>query len=114
MSSFSIFDMIVIACGIYMAVNGIIMKTKGTINKGLVLPKNITEERLKDKEGFIKYMWPRLLICGVVVTISGFINIILTSIEGMAIADLLINMIFFVVLIIYAVIVSRAQKKFIY
>lgn len=112
MSSLSIFDIIVIACGLYMAVSGILMKTQGKINTGLVLSKNVKPDQIKDKEGFIKYMWIRLFLCGLFCTLAGFINMILSATEQAMIAELIANTVFMIILIVYWMIVVKAQKEY--
>ena len=113
---FSFFDMLVIVCGLYMAYCAVMMKVKGRINSGVVMSRNISENQLKDKEGFIKYIWPKLLCVGLLCAASGAFNLIYSSMEvepeKYAIVELSVNAVFFVLLIVYGVIVVKAQKKF--
>lgn len=116
MSSINIFDVIVAVAGLYMAFCGIQMKSKGKINTGVVLSKNITADQIKDKEGFIAYMWWKLVVVGLMVAVSGIFNMSAVALFGetptVVIIELVINAIFFILLIIYGVIVVKAQKKY--
>ena len=113
---FNLFDGLVILCGLYMAYSAIMMKAKGRINSGVVMSRNLDESRLKDKEGFIKYIWPRLFAIGLLCATSGLFNLsfsrIETEPETYVLVEVVVNTIFFVLLIIYGVMVSKAQKKY--
>ena len=45
--NFSIFDMLVIACGLYMAYCAVMMKTKGQINSGVVMSRSLSGKENK-------------------------------------------------------------------
>ena len=117
MSTFNIFDIIVTLAGLYMAFNGIMMKSKGKINTGIVLSKNVTPDQIKDKEGFIKYMWLKLVVVGLLVAASGIFNMTIATVAGMTdtviIIQLIVNFVFFALLVIYGMIVVKAQKQYI-
>lgn len=116
-TNFNFFDAIIIVCGIVLAYNAIKMKTTGELNSSIVLSKNVRPDQIKDKEGFINYLWTKLLACGVLSALAGIINMILSMFAGeyhfLIYVDLAINTLFFVILIAYGMIVVKAQKKFI-
>lgn len=114
MSTINIFDLVIVACGIYMIISGIKMKMDGKINTGLVMAKSMRPDQIRDKEGFIKFMWNKLLICGIICTISGIVNFVLSLSESQVaiMADIIFNALFFVMLIVYGFIVAKAQKKY--
>lgn len=113
----NIFDALITICGLYLAINGIMMKVNGTINPGVVLSKNVKVDNIKDKEGFIKYMWPKLLICGLLCAAAGIFNMTFASMVGEGdiylFIDLGVNALFFVLLIIYGLFAVKAQKLFV-
>lgn len=113
---FSFFDILVIIAGLYMAYSAIMMKTRGVVNSGVVMSRNLDESQLKDKEGFIKYIWPKLFAVGITCAASGAFNIIFSyfasSSENYVIIEVIVNGLFFILLIVYAVIISKAQKKY--
>ena len=113
---FSIFDLLVTVCGLYMAYCAVMMKARGRINSGVVMSRSLDESQLKDKEGFINYLWWKLLIVGLLCSASGIFNMTYTryaqSSEQYLIVQLVVNAVFFVLLIVYGLIVVKAQKKY--
>lgn len=117
MTTVNVFDFLIIGCGLYMVYNGIVMKTQKQIKAGVVLGKNADPNNIKDKDGFIAYMWWKLVAMGVMCAISGLLNVILTVYGGDSSISYYIqvgmNMLFFLLLLIYSVITMKAQKKYI-
>ncbi len=114
---FNVFDFLVIICGLYMAYCAVIMKTQGRINSGVVLSRNIDESQLKDKEGFIRFIWPKLLCIGLLCAASGIFNLAYSRYseqnpDTYMMVEVIVNMGFLALLVIYMVIVTRAQKRF--
>ena len=114
--SFNVFDLLVIVCGLYMAYCAVMMKAKGRINSGVVMSRSLDESQLKDREGFINYIWWKLLIVGLLCAASGIFNMIYTRYaiesEKYILVQIIINTAFFILLIVYGVIVVKAQKKY--
>ena len=114
--NFNVFDILVSVCGLYMAYCAIMMKTKGRINSGVVMSRSLSENDLKDKEGFINYLWWKLLAVGLMCTGSGIFNILYTQYAKDAaeyvLVQIIVNAIFFILLIVYGVIVVNAQKRY--
>jgi uncharacterized membrane protein len=71
---YTILDMIIIACGIYVLNGYYQLKTKGIIKEGLLLPKGFPATRCKDKEGYISEMSPKLLIYGITLLLCGILS----------------------------------------
>lgn len=112
MNSFNIFDTIIVICGLYMAFCGVRMKAENKINTSLVLSKNVKPEQIRDKDGFIKYMWIRLVICGVACVLAGVVNLLFTRYQPSLIIEAAANAVFVIILISFGVIAVKAQKKF--
>ena len=113
---FSIFDILVTVCGLYMAYCAVMMKTKGRINSGVVMSRSLDESQLKDKEGFINYLWWKLLAVGLLCAASGIFNMTYSKYAASSTQYMLIQLIlyavFFILLIVYGLIVVIAQKKY--
>ena len=60
----NLFDYLIILSGLYLVYTGINMKQTGEIKTGVIVSKDVDVNRIKDKEGFIKYMYARVLIIG--------------------------------------------------
>lgn len=110
--SFGIFDVIIALCGAYLIFAGIQMKVKGTINDKIALARSATADSIRDKKGFVEYIWIRIVICGVCCLCAGVANLIISTLDLNPYIELGINAFFFVVLIVYSVLIGKAQKKF--
>ncbi len=112
----NLFDILVIGAGLYMAFCAVMMKVKGEIKSNVVLSRNVDENSLKDKEGFIAFLWWKLLAVGLLCAASGVFNLIYTSIaetsDTYIFVQIGVNTFFFILLIVYGVVVVKAQKKF--
>ncbi len=104
---------VLLACGIYLLVSVIRMKITSTIPKGLINMK-INLDRSHDKEGYIKYIFPRgiafggiLIICAGVLLAGEFVTV---SPYIMLAAEVL----YLVGIIYYAVISVKAQNKYLF
>lgn len=69
---------IVFLCGLYCLYAAFMMKAKGEINQTILLGKEARMKKCKDKEGFIKKMFPQLLLFGIVTTACGAADMINT------------------------------------
>ena len=71
MSDMSVFlDMIIIGGGVYMLYGALALR-KGDIVANILLPRNVSADRLKDKEGFIKAIFMKLLVLSIVTVLAG-------------------------------------------
>ncbi len=91
---FLIFDVIVLLLGIYLIFNAIKMKKTDSIPTMLLGPKEI--KMCKNPYGFIDYMFPFILVFGIVCVVFGIFNIVADAIlhlpgiyDGIAVVVLL-------------------------
>lgn len=104
-------EVILLGCAVYMLVLTVKMNSSKEIPSFFVSSR-IKIENAKDKEGYIKYMTPRMyLFCGVLIVFSG-ISIISGYINIPAYVTLVVNVLYFAVLIIYGIISVKAQNKY--
>ena len=66
----------VLCCGIYALYSFVIMKVKGEINASILLGKDYTYKKCKDKEAYIAKTAPALFVFGLVSVIYGVIDVI--------------------------------------
>ena len=66
----------VLCCGIYALYSFVIMKVKGEINASILLGKDYTYKKCKDKEAYIAKTAPALFAFGLVSVIYGVIDVI--------------------------------------
>ncbi len=74
-STFSFIDIIIIICGGYVLYVYYLLKMKGEIKESLLLPKDISAAKCKDKTAYIAEISPKVLIYGVAVVIFGILGL---------------------------------------
>ena len=109
---YDLLDFVIIFSGVYLAYSAITMKTKRVIVANVVLNPNIKESAIKDKQGFIDYIYIRLLIVGIVIILSGLANMFNNYNQGSSIISLLTLLLFAASLVAYSVVTKAALKKF--
>ena len=109
---YSFIDILCIIGGGYLVYAGIVMKTQGKIVNNVVMNKGADESALRDKDGFIQYLYLKLIIIGVVVMLAGVANIMNDLTMQSAILSTALNCAFAVAIIVYAVFINKALKKF--
>ena len=108
-----IIDILLSACAVYILYLNFKMKASGEIPQFLISPK-VNLERSKDKPGFIKYMFPRLIIYSVIVLLFSAVNIIARLFTISRYITLVTALAFFGALIYYCVITVKAQNRFLF
>lgn len=110
------YDLIVILCvisGAYMAYAAIVMKYKGQFIKNVVLSNGVDENSIRDKEGFVSYLYIRLLLCGGADVFIGIICLINDYLAGPGIIALITVCVFFISIIVYGIFVNKALRKYV-
>ena len=69
-------DMLFLVSGIYLVWTAISAKKQGNIVANVMLGKNINEGHVKDKVGFIEYMYKRILLSGVLIVIGSVVHLV--------------------------------------
>lgn len=103
---------IVFACGIYAFYAFIKMKTTGEINASLLLGKDYIYKKCKNKDAFIKKAGPALLGFGIAAIIYGAIDVIHCYVYPMAVVDTVGMVLFFIVLVAFAVYTTKIKKEY--
>lgn len=109
-------DWIVILCtlsGAYMMYAAIVMKYKGKFIKSVVLSNGLNENAIRDKEGFIKYLYGKLLACGIADVFIGIVCLISDFTYGQGIVSLIANIVFFISIVAYGIAINKALKKYV-
>lgn len=111
-SIWGIIGIIVLACGLYAIYAFIKMKTTGEINASLLLGKEYTYKKCKNKEAYVKKAGPALLVFGIVALVYGIIDVVHCYVYPMGVADTVGMVIFFVVLVAFAVYTTKIKKEY--
>ena len=105
-----ILDLLLMVYGIYMVYWAVQMKLTNKIPPILV-GKGFPINRAKDSDGFIRYIFPFTLVVGVVLLAAGTVG----ALELFAIypiVEILMRFVLLFILIIYGMLLMRAQKKY--
>lgn len=69
-------DIMFLASGVYLIYTAVMAKKKGNISGNVMLAKNKNENDIKDRAGFISYMYKRVLTAGIMIVIAGIIHMV--------------------------------------
>ena len=103
---------IVFACGVYALYAFIKMKMTGEINATLLLGKDYIYKKCKNKDAFIKKVGPALLVFGIVALVYGAIDVIHCYVYSMEIVDTVGMIVFFIVLVAFAVYTTKLKREY--
>ena len=74
-SMFLLIDIVIAAYGAYLIYAAFNLKKNGEIG-GAVWSKDLPMRKCKEKEGFMKFMFPRLLVSGILILVNGILGIL--------------------------------------
>lgn len=113
MNTTNIFDLLITLSGAYLVYAAIIMKKDGKIVSSILPGKDVDANKLRDKEGFIKYMFGKLLLLGVLTLAAGIIGMVNTQFGGPVYISIIGVVIVLAVLIVFSISLTKARKRFI-
>lgn len=106
-----IFDVLILLLGIYLIFNAIKMKKTDEMPSILLTPKEL--KLCKNPYGFIDYMFPFLLIFGIVATLFGIVSLIGdTLLDFPRIYDGVAVLVLLTVWVWFSMMLRRAKQKF--
>ncbi len=105
-------DILCIFCGAYLVYAAIVMKTQGHIIGNVLLKKGADESSLKDKDGFINFLFTKVLVVGILWIIGGIINFVNSYAGGPTAVTTIVCAFFAVSLIVYGILTNVAMRKF--
>ncbi|NBI91378.1 hypothetical protein D3Z45_12565 [Lachnospiraceae bacterium] len=109
----NLFDYLIILSGLYLVYTAVNMKQSGEVKNGVIVSKDVDVNRIRDKEGFIKYMYGRVLIIGGLAIAVGGVGILSTWLNWPGYLSLLATGGYLIVIICFAVASAKARKIFI-
>lgn len=110
----SIIDALVFGCGLYILYHTYIMKRDGEIPKGVMINKDMNIPKDADVAGFILDMYWKGIIVGICACFSGIIGILSVEMTGLQMFATIFSFVFFGVLVVFIVLLKKAQKKFLH
>lgn len=113
MGTINIFDALIIVSGLYMIYTAFNMKHSGKITSGVLISKDVDVDKIRDKDGFIKYMFNKVLVMGILTCLIGLGGMLLTKINAPSYVMLIGMGCFIIVLILFTIATYKAKKKFV-
>ncbi len=106
-------DVLFVAFGIYMLILDVRMKNEQSIPNFLISSK-VNLERVKNKEGYIKYMYPRIAVFGILTIIISTVLFLDNFLSIPTYISWLAYLIYFAVVVYYCIISVKAQNRFLF
>lgn len=105
-------DVFIAFCGGYLVYSAADMKKTGTLKQGVMVRKDADLSRAKDIPGFICYMYAKTIVVGIGTLLCGIVGIINDLYGGLGMVQLVMTIVFFVMIVAFGIMTSRAQKKY--
>lgn len=103
---------VVFLCGIYCLYAAVMMKVKGEINQSILLGRDYQNKRCKDKEGYIREVFPHLLLFGLITTASGTTDMLNSFVMDISTVNIIMMIAFVVELLLFSKVTLNAKKKY--
>ncbi len=112
-SFFVIVDLLVVACGIYMIYQYVMLLRTHDLKQNMLMPKDLEVKKCKDVDGYIKMMGPKMITFGVAAVVTGGLDM-LQDMQGIfgSLVSLIIMIIFVVLCFWYGMASRKASKMF--
>ena len=111
-SMFSLMDLIILGSGAYIIYCYYLLKFKGEIKEGLLLPKGTNVKKCTDKAAYIKEVENKILLDGVAVLICGGFGVLETQTGLLGKWYLVVIAVFLVVTVWFAMVVKKSGEKY--
>ena len=69
-------DVMFVLSGVYMICTARRAKTKGDVAGNIMLGKDMNENDIRDKAGFIVYMYKRIVLAGIIIILAGIMQMV--------------------------------------
>lgn len=106
-------DLLFLGSGIYLIVTACMAKKKGTISANVMLDKHTNENAIKDKQGFIDYMYKRILLAGILIIIAAAVNLVNDYYFSSIALNWVGILIILAAIVIYVAAYKKGQKTYI-
>ena len=109
-----LFDVLLALAGVFAMTQWVKLKTAGKlVDCKLIYPSECSADNCRDPEGFYAYVQLRLLLFSVAALISGVLLLANDFLHFLSdLASMAVGVVFFVIIIWYGAVISRAYKRF--
>lgn len=111
-SMFLLIDILVSGYGIYTLYAYFLLVTKGEIKENILFSKSVSFHKCKDKEGYKKYIAPKILIFGIGTLICGVLGFINDYTGILGSWYLAVTVLFLILLAWYVTMTKKGVKRF--
>ena len=109
----TVIDIIVAGVGVYLIFLIFQAKYNGIIHKTFIWRRDDDPSKCRDKEGFVNYLFPRVIACGVVLIIDGVLGVINRQVKPFYEKfDLISIVVTFAVIFAFGFSASHAMKTY--
>ena len=105
-------DILFFVSGIYLIYTAVMAKKKGNVTGNVMLAKDMTEKDIRDKTGFIEYMYKRILLAGVMIIVASIIHLVNDYYLSSPILTWIGIAVILAAIVIYTVAYLRGQKRY--
>lgn len=112
MIGFDFLDILIVAIGLYLAYVGIDMKRSGVLKSNSMVSKNVDLNKAKDMQGYIQYMYKKMIAFGILIAVAGGADYYNETQLHLPYVAISICGVYLVLVIIYAVVSMKAQRKY--
>lgn len=110
MNILAVFNVIMAIIGMYVVISAVVMKNKGTVSS-IIVPEEVMKE-CKDKEGFIRFFYPKQLLFGICSILLGTIGAIDGWVISLGYFKYIEMLIFLAVFVWLEEMIKKARKMF--
>lgn len=100
-------DLLFLGSGIYLIYTACMAKKNGTITANVMLDKNANENNIKDKIGYIEYMYKKIIFAGALIIIAGVVNLV----NDYYISSIVLNWVGIVMILAAIIVYGVSYKK---
>ena len=111
-SMFSLMDLIILGSGAYVLYCYYLLKFKGEIKEGLLLPKGTNVKKCTDKAAYTKEVENKILLYGIAVLICGGFGVLETQTGLLGKWYLVVIAVFLAVTFWFAMVVKKSGEKY--
>lgn len=106
-------DFLFLACGAYLVGTSLFAKKQGNVVANVMLGKNVNENDIQDKLGYIDFMYKRLLLSGVLIMVASMVHLVNDYYIGSGVLTLIGIVLILIALIIYINAYRNGQRRYI-
>lgn len=108
-----IMGLVLLLCGLYIIYAAVILKKDGIVTRSIMASKAKDPDRMRDREGFASYIFPRALGLGVVCCLESVWEIFLAP-KGSPFTQIspFLLLLVFLAVIVYISAIRKAEKMF--